>query len=67
MAKTPMTKFFIPYSTAMKRVFGNEYLSSISVQANNDKLIEAAETELTELIRKQHENSNKQSARFPHP
>lgn len=53
--RNPDDQVFIPYSTAMKRVFGNEYLSSISVQANNDKLIEAAETELTELIRKQHE------------
>ena len=53
--RNPDDQVFIPYSTAMKRVFGNEYLSSISVQANSDKLIEAAETELTELIRKQHE------------
>ena len=53
--RNPDDQVFIPYSTAMKRVFGNEYLSSISVQANSDKLIAAAETELTELIRKQHE------------
>ena len=53
--RNPDDQVFIPYSTAMKRVFGNDYLSSISVQANSDKLIAAAETELTELIRKQHE------------
>ena len=53
--RNPDDQVFIPYSTAMKRVFGNDYLSSISVQANNDKLIAAAETELIELIRKQHE------------
>ena len=53
--RNPDDQVFIPYSTAMKRVFGADYLSSISVQANNDKLIAAAETELTELIRKQHE------------
>ena len=53
--RNPDDQVFIPYSTAMKRVFGNDYLSSISVQANNDKLIAAAETELTELIRRQHE------------
>ena len=53
--RNPDDQVFIPYSTAMKRVFGNDYLSSISVQANDDKLLEAAETELTELIRKQHE------------
>ena len=53
--RNPDDQVFIPYSTAMKRVFGNDYLSSISVQANNDKLIQAAETELIELIRKEHE------------
>jgi ABC-type antimicrobial peptide transport system permease subunit len=52
--RNPDDQVFIPYSTAMKRVFGNDYLSSISIQANNDKLIAAAETEVTELLRKQH-------------
>ena len=52
--RNPDDQVFIPYSTAMKRVFGEEYLSSISIQANNDKLISAAETEVTELLRKQH-------------
>lgn len=53
--RNPDDQVFIPYSTAMKRVFGAEYLSSISIQANDDKLIQAAETEVTELLRKQHE------------
>ena len=52
--RNPDDQVFIPYSTAMKRVFGEDYLSSISIQANNDKLIAAAETEVTELLRKQH-------------
>ena len=52
--RNPDDQVFIPYSTAMKRVFGEEYLSSISIQANDDKLIQAAETEVTELLRKQH-------------
>ena len=52
--RNPDDQVFIPYSTAMKRVFGAEYLSSISLQANTDKLIQAAETEVTELLRKQH-------------
>jgi putative ABC transport system permease protein len=52
--RNPDDQVFIPYSTAMKRVFGEEYLSSISIQANNDNLISAAETEVTELLRKQH-------------
>lgn len=52
--RNPDDQVFIPYSTAMKRVFGEEYLSSISIQANDDNLIQAAETEVTELLRKQH-------------
>ena len=52
--RNPDDQVFIPYSTAMKRVFGEDYLSSISIQANDDKLVEAAETEVTELLRKQH-------------
>lgn len=52
--RNPDDQVFIPYTTAMKRVFGNDYLSSISIQANDGKLLEAAETEVTELLRKQH-------------
>ncbi len=53
--RNPDDQVFIPYSTAMKRVFGSEYLSSISLQANSDKLIQKAESEVTELLRKQHQ------------
>ncbi len=52
--RNPDDQVFIPYSTAMKRVFGNDYLSSISIQAKSDKQLEGAEIEATELIRKQH-------------
>ncbi len=52
--RNPDDQVFIPYTTAMKRVFGEDYLSSISIQANDGKLLEAAETEVTELLRKQH-------------
>lgn len=52
--RNPDDQVFIPYSTAMKRVFGTEFLSSISLQANSDKLIQEAEAEVTEILRKQH-------------
>lgn len=59
--RNPDDQVFIPYSTAMKRVFGNEFLSSISVQANSDKELDKAEAEVTEIIRKQHKiPSNKE-------
>ena len=38
----------------MKRVFGEDYLASISIQANDDKLLASAETEVMELLRRQH-------------
>ena len=52
--RNPDDRVFIPYSTAMKRVFGAKYLSSISIQANDENLLQTAETEVTELLRKQH-------------
>ena len=52
--RNPDDQVFIPYSTAMKRVFGAEYLSSISIQANDENLLQTAEMEVTELLRKQH-------------
>ena len=52
--RNPDDQVFIPYSTAMKRVFGSDYLSSISIQAKNEKVLQTAEREVTELLRKQH-------------
>ncbi len=52
--RNPDDQVFIPYTTAMKRVFGVENLSSISLQAKTDKVLEEAETEAIELLRKQH-------------
>lgn len=52
--RNPDDQIFIPYTTAMKRLFGVEFLSSISLQAKTEKHLEAAETEAIELIRKQH-------------
>ncbi len=62
--RNPDDQVFIPYSTAMKRVFGSDYLSSISIQATNEKLLTAAETEVTELLRKQHKIPPNQEADF---
>lgn len=52
--RNPDDQVFIPYTTAMKRVFGVKNLSSISLQAKSDKVLDAAETEAFELLRKQH-------------
>lgn len=62
--RNPDDQIFIPYTTAMKRVFGVDYLSSISLQAKTDKALEAAETEAYELIRKQHKIPANKEADF---
>ncbi|MGB0130764.1 ABC transporter permease [Chlorobium sp.] len=44
----------IPVTTAMYRVLGKDYLTSIYVEASNPAQIEAAENAIDELIRKRH-------------
>lgn len=45
---------FIPISTAMRRVFGIEYVRMISVQARSMALMDQASSEITALLRKRH-------------
>ncbi|HGE72698.1 TPA: FtsX-like permease family protein [Candidatus Poribacteria bacterium] len=55
-------RVIIPITTAMKRVFGIDYLRSISVEVNDAKNMELAKEELTTLLRRQHRlPPNKQS------
>jgi macrolide transport system ATP-binding/permease protein len=44
----------IPITTAMYRVFGKEYIDSISVEANSQNSIDAAQEAISKLIIKQH-------------
>ena len=55
--RNPDDQIIIPVSTAMKRVFGTEYLSSISVQAASSEAMEPAQAEIENLLRKQHKLS----------
>jgi putative ABC transport system permease protein len=52
--RNPDDQIFIPVTTAMKRVFGLEYLSSINVEAVNADAMEPAKTEVEKLLRNQH-------------
>ncbi len=52
--RNPDDQIIIPVTTAMKRVFGVEYLSNINVEAINSKSMETAKTEVEVLLRKQH-------------
>lgn len=50
----PDNQIYIPITTAMKRVFGLEYVNSIAAQAVSDKVMDKAQVEIEELLRKRH-------------
>ena len=52
--RNPDDQVFIPISTAMNRVLGRDYLSSISAQAVNGEVMEPAKAEIESLLRMQH-------------
>jgi putative ABC transport system permease protein len=55
-------RVYIPVTTAMKRLFGTNYLSSISVQVKSEEEMDAAQQEIESLLRKQHRiPANKES------
>lgn len=55
-------RIIIPITTAMKRIFGIDYLRSIGVQVRNAKDMEAAKEEIETILRRQHRlPSNKES------
>lgn len=50
----PDDQIFIPITTAMRRVFGVQYIRTISVQSKSMELMEQATTEVATLLRKRH-------------
>jgi putative ABC transport system permease protein len=44
----------VPYTSAMKRVFGVTMLRAINVQTSSPKLLDAAQQEITSLLRQRH-------------
>jgi len=55
-------RIFIPVTTAQKRLFGTEYLSSISVEVKSKEEMKAAQQEIESLLRNQHKlSANKES------
>jgi len=47
-------RLVIPYTTAMKRITGDRYLRSISVQVASAARMDAAEQQITSLLRQRH-------------
>jgi putative ABC transport system permease protein len=50
----PDDQIFVPVTTAMRRLFGVQYIRSISVQAKSMPLMEQASSEVETLLRKRH-------------
>ena len=50
----PDDQVFIPYTTAMKQVFGLDHLNSVDIQATDDADLKAVQADLTALLRKRH-------------
>lgn len=55
---------YIPLTTAQKQVFGRDYVSSISISAKSEKVIEQAKTEIGYLLLARHRISDPASADF---
>jgi len=55
---------FIPLSTAQKYLTGNEYLSTVSVQAENEDVMTTVQEDITNLLLKRHKISDSSSADF---
>jgi len=55
---------FIPVSTCQKFLTGNEYVSTIAIQAQNSNLISTVQNGVTELLLRRHNIKNSQMADF---
>ncbi|MGC8885490.1 MAG: ABC transporter permease, partial [Candidatus Nanoarchaeia archaeon] len=55
---------FIPITTAQKFLTGNNYVSTISVQAQNPQIMTEVKTAITEVLLKRHKISDPQLADF---
>ena len=62
--RNPDDQIIIPVSTAMKRVFRRDYLSSISAQTVSGEVMEPAQAEIENLLRKQHKLSANKALDF---
>ena len=57
-------QIFMPITTAQKRLFGVDHISSISVQATNQEVMDKAEAEIEKVLRKQHKLSADKESDF---
>jgi putative ABC transport system permease protein len=57
-------RIIIPFTTAMKRITGNQYLRSVNVQVNASDRMEIAQQQLTSLLRQRHRLASGQEDDF---
>ena len=57
-------RIIIPYTTAMKRITGDKYLRSVNLQIISASRMEAAQQQLTSLLRQRHRLTNGQDDDF---
>ena len=62
--RNPDDAVYIPYSTAMRRLFGMQNLNSITVQAKSFPLLSRAQTEVDKALRTQHKLSSEANPDF---
>ena len=62
--RNPDDAVYIPYTTAMRRLFGMQNLNSITVQARNFNALARAQKEVENALRKQHNISSAGDADF---
>ena len=52
--RNPDSGFYVPLMTAMKRLFGLEYVQDITCQAKSSSVMDDAQDEITSLLRQRH-------------
>ena len=57
-------RIFVPVTTAMKRLYGRNYFSSISVEVKSAKDMDAAQAEIEKILRRQHKLQANKEADF---
>lgn len=62
--RNPDDQVYVPVSTAMRRLFGMDSISSITCQARSFALLSRAQTEVESLLRKRHKLSGETPSDF---
>jgi putative ABC transport system permease protein len=62
--RNPDDAVYVPYTTAMNRLFGMDNVQVINCQGRNDAVMARAQSEITKVLRKQHRLSANQDDDF---